>query len=272
MKIIFFLMKFSKGMLTLAIVAGIISGAASAGLIALIGRALSSNSLSDAHRFLWGFVGLALLLPAARLTSQWLLTKLSQIVVFEVRMRLCRQILETPLRRLEEVGAARLLSALTEDMYAVAITILHVPMMFMQVSVVIGTLIYLAWLSWTALVAVLVGMTIGLVSFQRAVKLARPYLQGARRDGDILMGHFRALNDGAKELRLHSDRRETFVSTLLGNTSLSLSRNNVVSNVILAFANSWSQLVFFILIGLVIFVLPGFQALDLKTITGYTVA
>jgi putative ATP-binding cassette transporter len=257
-------------MVALAIVAGIISGAASAALIALINRALSSDSPPAAYRFLWAFVGLMLLLPLARFCSQWVLTKLSQKVVYEVRARLSRQILNAPLRRLEEVGPGRVLSSLTEDVYNIAITILNVPMLFMHLTLVIGSLAYLAWLSWTALVAVLVFMAVGVASFQLAVRMARPYLQGARRDGDQLMGHFRALNDGAKELRLNTRRRETFLSKVVHETSMSLHDNNVTSNVILAAGNSWFNLVFFALIGLVIFGLPRVQALDMNVLTGYT--
>src|SRR5690349_12173356 len=114
MKLFLFFFHYSRRIAILAILAGIISGASSTGILAVINGSLRRNGPSRAA-LLWAFVALCVLLPLARFTSEALLIRLGQGALLELRMRLCRQILATPLRRLEEFGAPRLMSSLTDD-------------------------------------------------------------------------------------------------------------------------------------------------------------
>lgn len=271
MEFIKFLLKFSRRTVVLAIVAGVLSGTSSALLIALVNSALSnygSNSLS----LLLAFVGLCLLLPAARLASTILMTKLSQTAIFELRMRLCRQIVAAPLRQQEQVGSHRIMATLTDDVGTITNMLSSIPVLCMQTAVVVGTLIYLAWLSWVVFLAVLIFMTLGFVSFRVAVSRAMTFMIRAREHSDELFKHFRALNDGGKELKLHRKRRRAFIDNVLLNTALTLKRHNVTANTVMAFAGSWYQVLFFTLIGLLLFALPFFQQANATLVTGYVLA
>jgi len=271
MKILTFMMKYSRGIVVLAIIAGLVSGVSNTGLVALVHNILSRGK-DRPEFFLLAYIGLCLLLPLARFTSQILLTQLSQKGIFELRLQMSRQILAAPLRRLEEVGSARIMSSLTDDLFIITTTLISIPVLCMQLAVVIGCLAYMAWLSWTAFILVVVFMAVGILSFQAAVKRAMRYMVRARRDADVLFGHYRALNDGAKELKLHSSRRNTFVNEVLRTTALSLRRNNVTGTSIMAVASSWYQILFFTLIGLLLFLLPLIQNVDSSLLTGYVLA
>src|SRR5688572_9821709 len=271
MKIFTFMMKYSKGIVILSIIAGLISGISNTGLVALVHNILGRGQ--DRPEFLLiAYIGLCLLLPLARFTSQILLTQLSQRGIFELRLQMSRQILSAALRRLEEVGSARIMSSLTDDLFIITTTLISIPVLFMQLAVVIGCLAYMAWLSWTAFLAVLVFMALGILSFRAAVNKATRYMVMARRDADVLFRHYRALNDGAKELKLHRTRRNTFINEVMRTTALSLRRNNVTGTGIMAVASSWYQILFFTLIGLLLFVLPLIQPVDSGLLTGYVLA
>jgi putative ATP-binding cassette transporter len=271
MRILAFMMKYSRGIVILSIIAGLVSGAANTGLVALVHNILRVGR--DRPQFLvLAYIGLCLLLPLARFTSQILLTQLSQKAIFELRLQMSRQILAAPLRRLEEIGSARIMSSLTDDLFIITNTLSSVPVLCMQLAVVVGCVVYMAWLSGTAVLAVVVFMTLGILSFRAAVKRALRYMRLARADTDVLFGHYRALNDGAKELKLHRTRRNIFLDEVLRTTALSLRRNNVTGNGIMAAASSWYQILFFTLIGLVLFVLPLIQTVDNSLLTGYVLA
>ena len=271
MKILTFMMKYSKGIVILSIVAGLVSGISNTGLVALVHNILGRGK--DRPEFLVvAYIGLCLLLPLARFTSQILLTQLSQKGIFELRLQMSRQILSAPLRRLEEVGSARIMSSLTDDLFIITTTLISIPVLCMQLAVVLGCLAYMAWLSWTAFLVVLVFMALGILSFRAAVNKATRYMIMARRDADVLFRHYRALNDGAKELKLHRTRRNTFINEVMRTTALSLRRNNVTGTGIMAVASSWYQILFFTLIGLLLFVLPMFQTVDTGLLTGYVLA
>ena len=271
MELIKFLLKFSRRTVVLAIIAGVLSGTSSALLIALVHRTLSHYASSSLSLVL-AFVGLCLLLPVARLASTILMTKLSQTAIFELRMRLCRQIVAAPLRQQEKVGSHRIMATLTDDVSVITSTLSNIPVLCMQTAVVVGTLVYLAWLSWVVFLAVLIFMTLGIFSFRVAVSRAMAYMMRAREHSDELFKHFRAINDGAKELKLHRKRRRAFIDKILLNTAETLKRQNVTANTVMAFAGSWYQVLFFTLIGMLLFVLPFFQQVSGTLVTGYILA
>src|SRR6185436_2007879 len=159
-------------------------------------------------------------LPLARFTSQILLTQLSQKAIFELRLQMSRQILSAPLRRLEEIGSARIMTCLTDDLFIITNTLISVPVLCMQLAVVIGSLVYMAWLSWKAFLLVLVFMALGILSFRTAVNKAMRYMILARQDSDVMFRHYRALNDGAKEFKLHRTRRNIFINEVMRTTAL----------------------------------------------------
>ncbi|HEY0762323.1 MAG TPA: cyclic peptide export ABC transporter [Pyrinomonadaceae bacterium] len=271
MKILTFMMKYSKGIVILSIVAGLVSGISNTGLVALVHNILGRGKDRPGY-LLATYIGLCFLLPLSRFTSQLLLTQLSQRGIFELRLQMSRQILSAPLRRLEEVGSARIMSSLTDDLFIITTTLISIPVLCMQLAVVLGCLAYMAWLSWTAFLTVLVFMALGILSFRAAVNKATRYMIMARRDADVLFRHYRALNDGAKELKLHRSRRNTFINEVMRTTALSLRRNNVTGTGIMAVASSWYQILFFTLIGLLLFVLPLIQVVDSSLLTGYVLA
>src|SRR5262245_2910847 len=109
MNLVFFLLRSSRRMILWAVVAGAVSGACGAGLIALLNSALANRPVSWTGGLAIAFGVLFLLSPATRFISDTLLINLTQDSVYELRMRLAKRILQTPLRDLEKLGAHRLL-------------------------------------------------------------------------------------------------------------------------------------------------------------------
>jgi putative ATP-binding cassette transporter len=105
-------------------------------------------------------------------------------------------------------------------------------------------------------VSVAVLLALGWWSVNLAVDVAMKRLGAARRDQDKLFKHLRALTDGAKELKLHADRRRMFFDQVLHETAISVERHNVGGHVVFGAAMSWATLVFFVQIGLLLFVVP----------------
>jgi putative ATP-binding cassette transporter len=268
MKLISFLLQYSRRTAVLAALAGIIGGACNTALMAIINYSLS-NSAEASRSLLWLFVGLGLLLPLTRFASEWLLLRLGQDAMLKLRMELGRQILASPLRRLEELGAPRLLATLTDDIPVIANALLIIPTLCIDIAVVIGSLVYLGWLSWPVLLAVLASIVVGVASYQLPIIKAVSYLRSAREQTDVLMKHFRALTDGAKEFKLHRGRREAFLDKVLEPTATSFRRYSVTGMTIYTAAASWGQTLGFIVIGLLVFALPNFYPLSPQVLMGY---
>lgn len=248
----------------------IVSGLANTGLLSVINMALSRQQFSN-QRLILTFAALCLLLPASRFASGALLVRLTGDAIRDMRVRLSRSIVAAPLRRFEEQGAHRVLNVLTTDIASVTAALYSFPTFCMQVTIVASSLVYLGILSWRVLVAVLAFMIVGIASYRLPVVIAFRHFRQGRLHSDALMRHFRAVTEGAKELRLHQPRRTAFFRDELEPAASALSRNSVAANVILSGTTSLGQILFFVLIGLVLFGLPALRITDMDVLAGYSV-
>ena len=123
-------------------VAGVASGLATTGMIALINAIITGPGRRSTQR-IWGFVALCVALPACRFASQVLLVDLSQSSLLALRLRLSRLVLSAPLRQLEEIGASRLLATLTGDIGTIADSMSMVPLLIMHITLVASSLAYM---------------------------------------------------------------------------------------------------------------------------------
>lgn len=270
MKLLFFLLRVSRGMVVLAIVFGLISGASSAGLLALIGASLSKDKY-PLTTLVWGFAALCLITPVARFASDLLLCRLGYNAVFDMRMRLSRQVLASPLRQLEEIGSHRILATLTEDISAIINALLLIPLFCINVAIVTGCLVYLCWLSPMAFGLVMGFMLLGGAAFQLAVKRGMRFQRRGRDITDTLFQHFRALTGGTKELKLHRRRREVFVSDVLRTTAASLRRYNFTAMLHFIAASSLGQVLFFVFIGTLLFIFPSVGQISAEVTTAFVI-
>lgn len=250
---------------------GIAGGAVSTALLALINDLLADPDRNGAAAW-WSFGAFCALLPASRFASQMLLIRLAQGTAADLRLRLTRRILSAPLHRLEKLGAPRILASLTDDVQTLTMALTNVPVIFLHVTVVVSCLAYMALLSTRLFGFVLATVAVGILSYQLPLVWALRRFGQSRLAWDVLFGHFRALIEGAKELRLHRPRRLAFVDGQLIPTVAELRDHNVAGGTIYAAANCWGQVLFFLLIGAVLFVAPRMGGIPQTVLTGYTLA
>lgn len=268
MNLIGFLLRASWTTVAIAVFTGSLSGACSALLIALINNAISSDNRST-NQFIWGFIGLAVIALLTGIVSQYLLVRLSQSAVYKLRIRLSGWILSCPLRHLEELGANRLLATLTDDVEAISRTVFSIPFLCVDIALILGGFIYLGWLSWLVFLGTLVCIAVAIAFVHFLLTKARFILKLAREQQDQLFKHFRAITEGIKELKLHTQRREAFLKEELQVTA-ALSRDyNVTSLGIAAIASNVGQLLYFIIVGLLVFGLPQLTTTSTSVLSGY---
>jgi putative pyoverdin transport system ATP-binding/permease protein len=270
MKLFPFILRYSWPLVILAILVGVIAGASSAALMALINAKLDGGRSSNGS-LLWLMAGLVMIVFISSLGSRIVLNRLSQRAVFEIRMRLCRQVLAIHLRRLEEFGSERILAALTEDITSITGAIVNIPLFIINLTLVLACLVYLGWLSLLMLGILSVFFFVSVVSIEMLDKKTRHFSMLARHEWDRLLKHFRALMDGSKELKLHRLRREAFFSQLLEPTAKSHNRYWLASRDFESACASWNQSLFFSLIILILFCLPYVSDTSAQALTRYAV-
>jgi putative ATP-binding cassette transporter len=269
MNLIYFLLRSSWGMVAIAIVTGFLSGGSSAGLIALISRAVGGSASSSLTSIAWGFAGLAIVALITSIICRVMLIRLSQDAVFQLQMRLSRQILSSELSHLEQLGTPRLLATLTEDVQAISSAVFVIPFLCINIAIVLGGLLYITWLSWKVFLAIVALSVVAIGSCRVLLKRGRQLLALAREEQDLLFNHFRSLTEGVKELKLHYQRRQDFLTEDLQTTATNFRRYNTQGLTLFATTDSWGKLIFFLAVGSMLFVLPNLIPLTPQTLSGY---
>ena len=253
-----------------AVVAGLAGGALSAALVALINTALHDLDRSQSL-FVVGFFGLVVGRTMTNGAARLLLNHFTQQTLSDLSRNLSRRVLATPLWQLERVGIPRILATLTHDVPMIGWAAENIPSLAINVAVIAGCAIYLGWLSWLPLIGLASFIVIGSLGYRILIGRAYRYLQQARDTRDVLFQHFRALTEGMKELKLHAPRREAFLSDRIATATDALRRDTLTGVRHHIVADTWSQLLFYGLIGGMLFAAPALQSLNTKTLTGYIV-
>jgi putative ATP-binding cassette transporter len=96
-------------------------------------------------------------------------------------------------------------------------------------------------------------------------------MRRARDEQDALMGHFRSLTEGTKELKLHHGRKADFIDSVLQPTVDLQQRENTIGQMFLTASMSWGRLLFFFLIGFLIFVMPAISEIPRQALISYVI-
>ena len=261
--------RFSRPMIVAIVIAGAVAGLASTAMIALVNAAVRRGGATPIALAL-AFAALCAALPACRFVSQALLVRLTQRGLLALRLEFSRRVLAAPLRHLETIGAGRILATLTQDVSMIIQALAIVPLMVMHVATVVGCLVYLGWLSWTVLLEFLGLMLLGIVAYQFPLFRAVRHLTRARDAFDEVADQIRAMTEGTKELKMHRARRRAFLGGV-ETSATELQEQESAGTIILAAASSFGQVAFFIVIGLLVLLLPRYQAVSQWTLIAYTI-
>lgn len=230
-----------------ALLVGMVSGVSMAALVALLSRQIT-NAFPLTLEIVGFFFAITVLAIGTDLASKWLMTGALGGVGYGLRIALARQLLAKPYAQIEAIGTARLQALFTEDIQQILLALYQLPSLAAAVSTLIGSLLYLGWLSPTLLsfLALLSIPTIGgygLLQSRGAAALKLAYHKQSQA-----YHTYQALVEGIKELKLHSRRRYAFLTELLQPTAAQSQQQSTISYKWRYMANTWSQSIYFVFI------------------------
>ena len=263
-----FLWQTSRSVVTLMIGAATLAGIFSAGLLAIISDALHRSADMPVHLVL-AFGALAAGKILATGASQLLLVRFSQGTVLELSLALCAKIVRGPLPLLEQRGSAQILVTLTDDVSSVTWAVQCLPQLAMNIAVVAGCGLYLAWLSWPLFLGAagvtLLGALVSKLLHDRAFRV----IHAAREARARLFEHFRSLTMGLKELMMHRGRREALVREKIHAAADDYRRSNLTATTHYTLAEGWLQALYHGLVGLLLFAFPLVARPSPEALTAY---
>jgi putative ATP-binding cassette transporter len=270
MTLLRFLVRYSPSMVIWTSAAALLSGACNTLLLVLITAAMSRHgNLGTALVVAFCALGLGRFITNA--LAQVTLAHFSQATTARLRLDLVSKILSVPLRQIEELGAPKLMVALTEDILEITQATLSIPIFAQNFAYLLGGAVYLAWLSMPVFLGMFAFGVVGAVTYRMLIRSGFGHLSAARDGQDRLFQHFRSLTEGIKELKLHRARREAYLKEDVAQAAAVCQRHNVAAELRFIIAQNWNQLLFLALIGLIIFALPRVASFSQQAMTGYII-
>ncbi len=247
--------RFARFLIAVAVIGGILAGVSSVGLVSIVGRVLSHRQQSD--QVFWIFVALCVALPVCRFVSDLSLIGIAERSQFELRRVLFEQILGAPLRRLEQVGSARMLAIMTEDVGVIIGAMTTLPLLIMHLAIVLGCLIYITVLSWKIALITLGVIVVAVIGYQLPNARATVHFSRQREAWDVMFELFKGLTSGIKELKIHQARRQAFLVDRFEPAARRRMHYRVRGLVAFSAARAWGQITLFALFGVILFGIDG---------------
>lgn len=264
-----YLIRKSHKLLAAAALASIASGVCSVLLLTQINAALAASSTAERVTLAWRFAILAVAGLVTRMLASVLFERLNQGAHADLRNFISMRVMAADYRRLEEIGAPKVQSALSDHCARVAEFFVSFPTILVNAIMVAGSLFYMAWLSWQVFLAAMVVIALGSLGYHLAHLRAIWHLQAASKEQDRLFGHFRALTDGAKELRLHAAKRQRFSNYVLGSSIDTVRRERTFGMSLFLVSSAWGNFLIYAFIGLTLFALVGDVPDRVSIMTGF---
>lgn len=235
----------------LSVVTGVFAGVATVALLRTINQVLNQQG-SMAGGLLLTFIGLCLVALFGRMASDISTNFVGQQLVAQVRKSLAQKILSAPIDALERYRTHRLMPVLSQDVDMISDAAFVLSTALIAMAVALGCLAYLAWLSLPLFCLLFVALVLGATFQTVAQTRAEVGFWKAREHEDQLHKAYQAISEGAKELRMHRDRRTHMFGGQIERIVDSIrSVNNRAINVFVL-ATSFGSAMFFLLIALIL--------------------
>lgn len=254
--------------LALSMISGVIAGAGTVALLAAINQALNAPGALSGGMLL-AFAGLCVLTLLGSAVSDIATNIVGQKLVAEVRRSLALKILRAPIDALERYRTHRLIPVLTADVDMISDVAFFSASLAIACAVIVGCLAYLAWLSPVMFAALAVFLAVG---------IAVQYIARARgiegfwkaRDGeDRLHKAYRAISDGAKELRMNRAHRAHVYGERVARDIEDIRVINSRAIVIFVAANAIGSGLFFLAVALALCMAAWSADMDRSVLSGF---
>jgi putative ATP-binding cassette transporter len=200
---------------------GLSAGGIHVWLLVMINKTL--NGLIEGKEadlaFFLSALGLLLVYLVINRVLSGITIRFSQQIVHDIRMQLIRSALRSGYHDMKEKQEL-LYAAVTKDVLAVSHAALSSIVLVTAIVTVAGSLVYLAYLSFTVLIFIALVACCGVGIYTLGSHTNLKYLQNARESEDVLFHHIRQVIDGFREVKINPSKGEALVEGPLQEASL----------------------------------------------------
>ena len=253
----------------LATTTGIIGGASTAWLLATINAGLHVvGDLPD--KLIGTFVALCLVSLIGNAISGIGNSMIGQRAIATLRKDIAARIVCAPISSIERFSIHRMLAILNNDVDTVSLFTFSFPAYAVSFAITVGCIAYMLILSPVLFAIATVAIVIGLLINQYSSRRWRRYYKDVTNAQDELQKQYRAITEGAKELRLSRERRFRVYSSHLSEAADRVADLKIRAMRLFYAANTTAATLLFLVIG-VILLLRTRLGVSTEVVSGFVV-
>ncbi len=189
---------------------------------------------------------------------------LTQIATVKLRKRIYETIANAATSSLENVGSAKLLSALNVDVASVVTGAMMAPIILSSAVTVLSLLTYLAIINISVFGFIGFSLIFGTASYLFIIQKCQKYLNESRDTFDVVQEGSKALIFGAKELKINQMKRHVHHTEVLDRSEARALNSYLKGSSIFFLASGYAELLVLIVIGVVVFHLSGTNSVSIE--------
>jgi putative ATP-binding cassette transporter len=248
----------------------IVSGLVNAILLSTLNSAANSAGEGTVNiRYLAAF-GIALLIFFV--TKRYILRQSVEIVehsVYNLRLRILNKLRQCDLSSMESIGKDQIFTRVSNDTNFISQSAAMIINGFQAAILVFFALIYIAVLSLTAFFVTILVLVLAVSYYFRRQKEVNEAMMLTNKHEAAFYDHIENLVEGFKELKLSSLKNEQLYVDIK-QTALEGKDNKVKNGLHFAVGFMFSEMVFYLLLACVVFMLPQFLTMYAGTLTRLT--
>ena len=198
-----------------------------------------------------------------------MVSNIAKTATANLKIVIARKIQKMLVAHVEKEGLSRLLNIIGADSQAVASAATAIPMLLVSALTIVGMLCYLASLNIYVFFIFLTAIIVGSFLFQVPANISMRLFQKARDLQDTSQEGIRGLIFGVYELKLDQNKTDKFMEDEFISPLNKALRIEKLGDSLLHTAGNFSDLLVFLIIGLVVFFLPN--AINLAPTQSYGV-
>lgn len=257
MKIFSLFLKDSPFTFLIAIVSGVLSGTTITYLIKTIQNGLKTG-MAEPEWLIGTFMAYWIGYGVTSFLSVKTMTNLSENVVLDLRKMVSGKILKASFQSME-MEKNRLFTILTNDIATISNAINKLPNVITGASMIVGCVVYMAFISPELFFMFLVLLLVAFVFFKMPMNAYRGKMRESRDIQNRLFGYFEDLIYGLKELSLSKNLRTSFKEDILFPACEDQRDYNMIARVRLTFISKWGEMLLLLGLGVMLYVVWQFD-------------
>jgi putative ATP-binding cassette transporter len=249
----------------------VVSGIVNAVLLSVLNAAANSAGEGEVQvKYLLLF---AIALTVFYITKRYILRKSVVIVenaVYSLRLRILEKLRHCELSPMESIGKDEIFTRISNDTNFISQSAAVIINAFQAAILVFFALIYIAFLSFTAFIATILILALAISYFLKRQSTINEELRAANQNESAIYAHMENLVEGFKEIKINHLKNDQLYADIRQTADYGKTVK-ISSGLRFAVGFMFSEMVFYMLLASIIFLLPQFQTLYTGTLTRLTV-